>query len=85
VGEGGVIKRIYRTAHAELRLAQRGLSSDEIDRAIREGEREVNPGEADWRTYGVRHDGRRFAVLFDHPVLGDPAAARVVTAWLMRD
>jgi uncharacterized protein DUF4258 len=82
-----MIARVYWTTHAELRLAQRGLSRDEIELAIRDGhgQREVNRGDADWRTHGTRADGRCFAVLYDHPVLGDPQAARVVTAWLMRD
>jgi len=47
--------------------------------------RALNRGEADWRVYGVRLDGRKFAVVYDHPVLGDPTAARVVSAWVLRD
>ena len=59
----------------------------EVEAVIRQEHavRALNRGEADWRVYGVRLDGRKFAVVYDHPVLGDPTAARVVSAWVLRD
>jgi hypothetical protein len=60
---------------------------EEVEEVIREGHgaRALNRGEADWRLYGERADGRRFAVVYDHPVLGDRAAARIVSFWVLRD
>jgi hypothetical protein len=82
-----VVRRIYWTNHALERIAQRGLLPEEVEAVIRRGHavRALNRGEADWRLYGERLDGRRFAVIYDHPVLGDSAAARVVSAWVLRD
>jgi hypothetical protein len=31
-----------------------------------------------------RADGRRFAVIYDHPVSRDEHAARIVTVWSLR-
>lgn len=39
---------------------------------------------ADWRVYGVRSDGRKFAVIYDNRVRGDAGAVRVVSAWPLR-
>ncbi|MEX0971845.1 MAG: hypothetical protein WDZ46_01130 [Solirubrobacterales bacterium] len=47
--------------------------------------REVNKGDADWRVYGIRSDGRRFAILYDHPALGSAQVARIVSIWPLRD
>lgn len=82
-----MVRRIYWTGHASQRLTERGLMREEIVAVIEEGHagRALNRGEADWRLYGVSSDGRRFAVVYDHPVLGDPAAARIVSAWVLRD
>lgn len=82
-----MVKRIHWTSHALRRMAQRGLMREEVEGVIRQGHaaRALNRGEADWRLYGVRSDGRRFAVVYDHPVLGDPTAARIVSVWVLRD
>ena len=80
------INRFVWTDHAELRLGERGLTRSEVEEAVREGHpiREVNRGDADWRVYGVRFDGRKFAAIYDNPVQGDASAARVVSAWPLR-
>lgn len=80
------IERFVWTDHAELRLGERGLTRHEVEEAIREGHsiREVNRGDADWRVYGARSDGRKFAVVYDNPVRGDASAVRVVSAWPLR-
>lgn len=82
-----MVGRIYWTSHALERVSQRGLERREVEGVIREGHgrRALNRGEADWRLYGTRSDGRRFAVVYDHPVFGDPAAARIVSVWVLRD
>jgi hypothetical protein len=82
-----MVRRIYWTCHALERVAQRGMMREEVEEVIRQGHvvRALNRGEADWRLYGARPDGRGFAVIYDHPVLGDPAAARVVSVWVLRD
>lgn len=53
---------------------------------VRQGHtsREVNRGDANWRVYGTRSDAQRFAVIYDHPALGDAALARIVSVWLVR-
>ena len=81
------IERFIWTDHAELRLGDRGLSSLEVEEVVREGQqiREVNRGDADWRVHGTRSDGRRFAVIYDHPALGDPGLARIVSTWPLRN
>lgn len=82
-----MVWRIYWTSHALHRIAQRGLMPEQIEGVIRQGHavRALNRGEADWRLYGAGPDGRRFAVVYDHPVFGDPAAARIVSVWVLRD
>ena len=52
------------TVHALERLPERGLSRDEVERAVRRLHplRQPNEGEADWRI-----DTGRFVVLYDHP------------------
>ena len=82
-----MIERIYWTSHALDRIAQRGLMQEEVEEAMCQGHalRALNRGEADWRIYGATSAGRRFAVIYDHPVLGDPAAARIVSVWVLRD
>lgn len=54
------IERFLWTTHAELRLSERGLTRFEVEEAIQEGHevREANRGDADWRVYSVRPDGR---------------------------
>lgn len=80
------IKRFAWTDHAELRLDERSLTRSEVEETIREGHpiREVNRGDADWRVYGTRSDGRKFAVVYDNPVGRDTGTARVVSAWPLR-
>ena len=82
-----MVKRIYWTSHALERLAQRGVASEEAEGVIRHGhaDRALDRGDADWRLHGATFDGRRFAVVYDHPVLGDPNAARIVSIWILRD
>jgi hypothetical protein len=81
------IERFIWTDHAELRLGQRGLTRFEVEEAVREGHeiREANRGDADWRVYGTRSDGRRFAVVYDNPARSDAGAACVVSAWPLRE
>lgn len=81
------IERFVWTEHAESRLSERGLTRFEVEEVVREGHgsREVNKGDATWRVHGERSDGRRFAVIYDHPALGDPALARIVSVWPLRD
>jgi hypothetical protein len=80
------IERFIWTEHAELRLGQRGLTRFDVEVAVREGHegRELNRGNADWRVYGSRPDGRRFAVIYDNPARGDVATVCVVSAWPLR-
>jgi hypothetical protein len=80
------IERFIWTDHAEQRLSERGLARPEVERAISEQHdtREVNQGEADWRLYGTRADGRGFAVIYDYPVGGDESAVRIVSVWTLR-
>jgi hypothetical protein len=82
-----MVSRIYWTSHALQRVAQRGLVPEEVEGVIRQthARRTLNRGEADWRLYGVGSDGRGFAVVYDHPVAGEPAAARIVSAWVLRE
>ncbi len=77
------IERFVWTTHAEDKLAKRLLDRFELERSIREGhaDREINRGDADWRTYGLLIDGRRFVAVHDHPHGADPAAVRIVSVW----
>jgi hypothetical protein len=80
------IERFIWTEHAEQRLAERGLTRVDVERAIREGHdaRRINTGDADWRVHGIRPDEREFEVVYDHPIGGDRTAARIVSAWPLR-
>lgn len=71
------IERFVWTEHAELRLGERGLTRSEVEDAIRDGHpvRAVNRGDADWRVYGVRSDGPKFAVVYHNPVREDASVA----------
>jgi hypothetical protein len=81
------IERFVWTDHAELRFGERGLTRPDIEQVVREGHssREVNRGDANWRVYGTRSDGQQFAVIYDHPAMGDAAVARIVSIWLVRN
>jgi Domain of unknown function (DUF4258) len=80
------IERFEWTHHAEVRLGERHLTREGVERAIRDGhdQRQVNAGDADWRVHGVRSDGKTFAVVYDHPAKLDPHTARIVSAWPLR-
>ena len=82
-----MIQRILWTDHAQQRLRDRGLTAVEAEQVVREGHdsREVNKGDANWRVYGTRSDGSRFAVIYDHPVFGNRTVARIVSVWRLRD
>jgi hypothetical protein len=77
------IKHFVWTAHAGLRLNQRRLSRSEVEQAIREthAERQPNDGRADWLIACTTTLGVHFEAVYDHPVGGDDATARVVSAW----
>lgn len=49
--------------------------------ANRHGDREINPGDADWLVRGLLTDGRRFEAVYDHPVGRDPATVLIVSVW----
>jgi hypothetical protein len=75
------IHRFSWTAHAEDRVAQRGLSRARVEEAVRELHplREVNNGAAAWRV-----DASRFVVVYDHPDNDDINAVRIVSVWCKR-
>jgi hypothetical protein len=77
------IERFIWTTHAEDKRTKRLLDRSTLERAVRDGhsERAINRGEADWRVDGLSADGRRFAVVYDHPHGTDRAAVRVVSVW----
>jgi hypothetical protein len=77
------LERFVWTAHAEMRLRQRRLLRDEIERAIRDGHdrREVNDGRAQWLVRGMTSDGEFFEAIYDHPHGLDGGAARIVSVW----
>jgi hypothetical protein len=82
-----MVKRVHWTSHALERVVERGLTRGEVEGVLRQGHamRALNRGEADWRLYGEAGNGRRFVVIYDQPVLGDRAAARIVSVWVLRD
>jgi hypothetical protein len=77
------IERFIWTFHAEDKRARRLLDRSELERVIRDGhtDRQINRGRADWRIYGLLVDGRRFAVVYDHPHGDDQVAVRIVSVW----
>jgi hypothetical protein len=82
-----LIEHFIWTSHALLRLQQRGLSSAEVEDIVRSGhdERLGNDyGQADWLAVGVTPVGARVEVVYDHPVAGDWATVRIVSAWQVR-
>ncbi len=80
------IERFIWTDHAQQRVYERGLAPAEVERLISEQHdaRELNQGEADWRLYGARTDGRGFAVIYDQPVHGEESTVRIVSVWTLR-
>jgi hypothetical protein len=74
------IERFVWTDHAEKRCAERLFDRSDVERAIRAGhaDRQLNRGEADWRVHGLAIDGRRFAVLYDHPSRDDDKTVLIV-------
>lgn len=81
------IERFLWRLHAEQRLHERGLTRAEVEQTIRDGhdERQPNDGDADWRIYGIRADGRHYVVIYDNPVNRDRAAVEIVSVWTLRD
>jgi len=77
------IERFIWSTHAEDKLLRRLLDRSAVERAIRDGhdDRQINRGEADWRTDGLLADGRHFVVVYDHPYGADHAAVRIVSVW----
>ena len=75
------IDRFAWTAHAEMRLRQRGLARESVELALRErhANREINRGPADWRI-----EAGHFVVIYDHPDRGDPRTVRIVSVWAKR-
>jgi hypothetical protein len=80
------IGRFIWTRHAERRLRERRLTRAEVELAIRKGhsDRLPNRGDADWRVYGSRADGRSFVVIYDNPVKRDRTAVEIVSVWPLR-
>lgn len=76
-----MIREIEWTDHARDRLKQGHVDRADIEAVIRAEHhfRSSNPGSADWQVVYYRLDGKRFKVLYDHPVEGDEARARAVT------
>jgi hypothetical protein len=77
------VERFAWTEHAEMRVRQRGLNREEIERMIeqRHGERAINRGRAQWRIIGPRVLGVSLVVIYDHPHDSDTGAVRIVSAW----
>jgi hypothetical protein len=77
------IERVIWTVHAEDKRAKRLLDRFELERAIRNGHanRQINRGKADWRIDGLLIDGRRFAVVYDHPHSNDLETVTIVSVW----
>lgn len=77
------IETFIWTNHALLRLSQRRLDRPDVEGAIRANhdEREENNGRADWLIRAMTPLGVRIEAIYDHPVGGDEAAIRVVSAW----
>lgn len=75
------IERITWTAHAEDRLAQRGLTRERVERTVRDLHpiREDNEGEAEWRV-----DAGSFVVVYAHADNKDTATVRIVSVWPKR-
>jgi hypothetical protein len=76
-----MIEEIDWTDHAYERLRERKVDEAAIKATVRSEHpfRSRNRGAADWEVIFVRQDGKRFRVLYDHPVDGDDSRARVVT------
>ena len=76
-----MIREIEWTDHALTRRTRRRISAEQVEAAIKTEHAfgEENPGRGDWRLTVVRPDGRRFQVIYDHPVDGDESRACVVT------
>jgi len=77
------IERFIWTEHALDRCRRRFLDRTDLERAVRRAhdERRHNDGEADWLVHGLAADGRRFAIVYDHPVGEDHRAALIVSLW----
>jgi len=62
------------------------VSEAEIEAAIQfeHAYRVRNAGDGDWVVPWTSSDGRRFEVVYDHPVYGDGTRVRVVTLFRVR-
>ncbi|HWX45298.1 MAG TPA: DUF4258 domain-containing protein [Solirubrobacteraceae bacterium] len=80
------IERFIWTEHALDRCRRRWIDRADMERAVYRGhdERKHNDGEADWLVQGLAADGRRFALVYDHPVGHDHSAALIVSVWILR-
>jgi hypothetical protein len=76
-----MIREIEWTDHARDRLQQWHVSKTDIEAVIRVEHpfRSSNSGRADWQVIYFHQDGKRFKVLYNHPVDGDETRARAVT------
>lgn len=77
------ITRFIWTTHAENRRATRMLDRSIVEHQIQRehDERRINRGRADWRIDSLLPDGRRLAVVYDHPHREDHETARIVSLW----
>jgi hypothetical protein len=78
-----VIERFHWTDHAEDRARERRFDRKKVEMTIRLGHdgRIRNDGRADWLVRGSQRDGRRFEVIYDHPVGRDLGRVRIVSIW----
>ncbi|HJZ37080.1 MAG TPA: DUF4258 domain-containing protein [Solirubrobacterales bacterium] len=78
-----MIERFDWTNHAESRVRERNLERILVEMTVKLGHdgRGRNDGRADWRVRGRRFDGRRFVVIYDHPVANDVGRVRLVSVW----
>lgn len=71
------------TTHAETRRARRLIDRSTVEHEIANChcDRKINRGEADWRIHGLLPDGRRFVVVYDHPIGHDSSTVMIVSVW----
>jgi hypothetical protein len=77
------IRGFVWTDHALLRLAERGLTTFEVEAPIRDGhsDRLANPGRADWLISARTASGIEIEAIYDHPHRGDASTVRIVSVW----
>ena len=76
-----MITEIEWTDHAGDRLKKWHIDKADVEAVIHaEHEfRASNPGRANWQIAYFRQDGKRFKVLYNHPIDGDESRIRAVT------